>query len=61
MLVSLAFQLIYIFFLFCFLNQLGRLKVTGNMDQPTLQFILLLEIVWGGGGGGLGKSIKGNI
>ena len=26
MLVSLAFQLIYIFFLFCFLNQLGRLK-----------------------------------
>ena len=58
MLVSLAFQLIYIFFLFCFLNRLGRPKVTGNMDQPSLQFVLFLEL---GGGGCLGKSIKGNI
>ena len=51
MLVSLAFQLIYIFFLFCFLNQLGRPKITGNMDQPTLQFIILLEF------GGVGEGV----
>ena len=56
MLVSLAFQLIYIFFLFCFLNRLGRPKVTGNMDQPSLQFVLLLEFGGGGGGGGGGKE-----
>ena len=60
MLVSLAFQLIYIFFIFCFLNRLGRPKVTGNMDQPSLQFVLLLDF-GGGGGVGVGKSIKGNI
>ena len=50
MLVSLAFQLIYIFFLFCFLNRLGRPKVIGNMDQPSLQFVLLLEFGEGGCG-----------
>ena len=50
MLVSLAFQLIYIFFLFRFLNQLGRPKVTGSMDQPTLQLYRF-------GGWGVGEGV----
>ena len=36
MLVSLAFQLIYIFFLFCLLNQLGRPKVTARHGSTKL-------------------------
>lgn len=36
MLVSLAFQLIYIFFLFCLLNQLGRPKVTARHESAKL-------------------------